>query len=339
MISVTLYSRKGCHLCELVEADLQSLYTQFPHLLEVIDIESDARLLELFDLEIPVVRIGPYLLKAPVSRLELEKALVAQSERERELEQASQPPAPAPRASLRTWTRADTFVSWFAKHYLAVFNFLVFIFVGLTFLAPGLKRVGADAPADLIYKAYGLMCHQLGYRSFFLFGEQPFYPRSQAGLEQYLTFSQATGLSEGSREDELAAARAYTGEMSPERKVGYKIALCQRDVSIYSAILLFGILFALSGRRFKPLPWFVWVLVGLIPIGLDGMSQIISQLPLGWFPYRESTPAIRVITGGLFGFTTAWFGYPVVEESMQETKQLMADKWERTHPAKPRDLS
>ena len=57
--------------------------------------------------------------------------------------------------------------------------------------------------------------------------------------------------------------------------------------------------------------------------------QLLSQPPLGLFPYRESTPFLRVLTGFLFGFSTAWFGYPLVEQTMAETRQIMADKWGR----------
>jgi uncharacterized membrane protein len=93
--------------------------------------------------------------------------------------------------------------------------------------------------------------------------------------------------------------------------VGYKVALCERDMAIYGAILLFGIIYALTGRRIKPLHWMLWLLLGLGPIGLDGFSQLFSQMEWAWLasilPYRESTPFLRVLTVGLFGLTTAWF--------------------------------
>jgi hypothetical protein len=56
---------------------------------------------------------------------------------------------------------------------------------------------------------------------------------------------------------------------------------------------------------------------------------MLSQPPLGFFPYRESTPTLRVITGFLFGFLTAWFGYPMVEDSMVDTRRFMTAKWDR----------
>jgi hypothetical protein len=39
------------------------------------------------------------------------------------------------------------------------------------------------------------------------------------------------------------------------------------------------------------------------------------------------------LTGALFGFTTAWFGYPLVEVTMAETRQIMANKLLRVRKA------
>jgi hypothetical protein len=46
-----------------------------------------------------------------------------------------------------------------------------------------------------------------------------------------------------------------------------------------------------------------------------------------YLPYRESTPFLRVLTGFLFGFGTAWFAFPNVEDSMRETRQLLTKKF------------
>jgi uncharacterized membrane protein len=192
-------------------------------------------------------------------------------------------------------------------------------------LAPVLMKAGMVAPARLIYRGYGLVCHQLSFRSFFVFGEQLVYPREAAHVHDLLTYSQATGLGEASTVTDLYQARDFVG--NPE--VGYKIALCQRDIAIYVGILLFGLVFALTGRRLPGLPWYLWVLLGMVPIGLDGLSQLLSQPPMDFLPYRESTPYLRSLTGFLFGFSTAWFGYPMVEETMSESRQMMARKLER----------
>jgi hypothetical protein len=43
-------------------------------------------------------------------------------------------------------------------------------------------------------------------------------------------------------------------------------------------------------------------------------------------PYYESTPFLRTLTGFLFGFTTAWFMFPLIEEAMAETRQSFAKR-------------
>jgi uncharacterized membrane protein len=165
-----------------------------------------------------------------------------------------------------------------------------------------------------------------------LFGEQAIYPREAAGMEGYQTFHEATGLDE----EGLLDARNFLGN----DYTGYKVALCQRDVAIYAALLLFGILFSLTRRKIKPLPFWAWIVVGMVPIAMDGVSQLISQMlgnpvfnflgPIsGWLSYRESTPFLRSLTGFLFGFTTGWFGYPLVEETMQDARRLLVTKFAR----------
>jgi len=138
------------------------------------------------------------------------------------------------------------------------------------------------------------------------------------------TFGEVTGIDESNRG--LLAARSFAGN----EQTGYKIALCQRDIAIYGAIILFGFIFAITGRRLPPLHWAAWLFIAIAPMGLDGFSQLFSQLGIPFIdqllPYRESTPTLRVITGFLFGFGTAWFGLPYVEESMRETRELIVKK-------------
>jgi uncharacterized membrane protein len=332
MIQVILFSRPGCHLCEQTLQDLTELKDRYPFRLEVLDIDSDSELKKRFDLEVPVVQIGPYLLKAPFTRQELEITLSAQADRDHHIQRIKNPPEDFQTPASKIWSRSDGFTYWIAKHYLAMFNLFVLIYVGLPFLAPVMMKSGAEAPARVIYKAYSAVCHQLAFRSFFLFGEQPVYPRAAAGVNELKSFAEATGMSEGNYDQDILAARFYVGEINHEHAIGYKVALCERDIAIYASILLFGLVYALTGRRLPPLPWYLWILFALAPIGLDGFSQILSQPPLNLLPYRESTPFLRVLTGALFGFGTAWFGYPLVEETMAETRQVMADKWERIHP-------
>ena len=321
MITVTLYSREQCHLCDVARSDLDALQADFPHQLNVVDIDTSPDLQKLYGEQIPVIEAGPYRLKAPFTRQELAVTLGAAIDRQRQLDNLDDPKRIASQPA-QPWTRSDSFSYWLSRHYLAVLNVFVIIYLGLPFLAPVLMKLGLTGPASLIYRGYGLVCHQLAFRSYFLFGEQAVYPREIVGLDGIKSFNEATGLSEGSSPERLQISRSYVGD----ENVGYKIALCQRDVAIYGSILLYGVLFAVLCRRLKPLPWYLWILIGIVPIALDGMSQLLSQPPLSLWTFRESTPFFRTLTGFLFGFMTAWFGYPMVEQTMSETRKMLAEK-------------
>lgn len=325
MITVTLYTRRDCHLCDETRDLLEQLRQEFPHQLLEIDIDRDPELTKTYGLSIPVVTTGPFRLNAPISAQELRITLAAAQDRERHIQMVEDSPRLRELREHGVWTRADAFSDWFSKHYMMVFNLVVALYLGLAFLAPVMMKAGLETPANVIYKGFSLVCHQLAFRSFFLFGEQIVYPRAEAHMSGLVTYAQATGFSEGSSAADLLQARAFVGNAV----TGYKIALCQRDVMIYFGILLFGLLFSLSRYRLPALPWYLWIVIGIMPIALDGFSQLLSQPPLSFWAYRESTPQLRALTGFLFGFATAWFGYPVVEESMRETRQIYAGRLAR----------
>jgi uncharacterized membrane protein len=329
MLNVTLYTRKNCTLCDEVKADLNDLQSQYPHRLVEVDIESEQVLMAKFSLEIPVVEVGPYSLKAPITRQKLQMTLGAASDRRNQLEQLGDPFYKMKLEKGKKVTKGDRISFWIAKRYLLILNLFMLIYVGLPFLAPTFMKLGMGLPARAIYRIYSPLCHQFGFRSFFLFGEQAFYPLAEARMQGVKTFEQATGIA--NLNDPYSATRFDARNYVGNDTVGYKVALCERDVAIYLAILLFGMVFGLSGRRVKSLHWALWLLIGIAPIGLDGFSQLFSQFNWQWLasvlPYRESTPYLRVITGGLFGLATAWFAYPNIEESMNETVQYYVKKF------------
>lgn len=322
MITVTLFTRKGCHLCEQAKADLDALQSVVPHRLVEIDIESDPVLHQKYLTEIPVIEVGPYRKAAPFTRQDLQVTLSAARDRQDSLERIG---AEDYRARVRRGQQVsgtDRFSFWLSHHYLLLLNLIVLLYGGIPFLAPVLMKAGLEAPARVIYAAYSPLCHQLGFRSMYLFGEQMVYPRALAGMDGLKTFGEATGLDEF----DLWAARRFVGN----EQVGYKVALCERDVAIYLSIVLFGLVYAATGRRLPKLHWMLWLFLGIGPIGLDGFSQLFSQALPGLesiLPMRESTLTLRLLTGSLFGFMTAWFGYPYIEESMRETREVLVKKF------------
>lgn len=317
MLTVTLYTRDGCKLCQKTEDDLKSLQEEYPHRLILIDIEKED--LTEFIEKIPVLEIGPYKIKAPFDKKSIKVTLGAAQDRLFQLEKANIESHRKKVERGKNISFGDRLFRWLSNRYMLVFNAFVFIYLGLAVLAPVLQSNGYTGPAKVVYVVYGRLCHQLAFRSWFIYGEQNAYPRDIANVDLPMTFEEATGI----HTDDIDAAHQFVGN----DKLGYKMALCQRDMAIYGAILAFGILFSISGKRIPGIPIWVWFILGIIPIGLDGVSQIISQLPWDIIPVRESTPLLRTITGGMFGFATAWFGYPIVEETMADTRKILTVKF------------
>jgi uncharacterized membrane protein len=331
MISVTLYSRDGCKLCEEAEADLKALQDVIPHRLTVIDIDSEQSFRDLYDLEIPVVEAGPFKLKAPFTRQELQMTLGAAADRRAQLEKINDKVFQLNTSGSQAVSSSDRFSYWISKHYLAIFNLFLVLYVGIPFLAPVFKKVGWNGPAEVVYKIYSPLCHQWAFRSFFLFGEQAYYPHAAAKVPGILTFEQVSGITDLNDPSRLGA-RAFQGDPT----LGYKVAFCERDVAIWGAMALFGLVFAVTRRRIPKIHWIVWILVGLVPIGLDGFSQLFSQIPSAFIqsflPYRESTPFLRTLTGFIFGFMTAWFMFPLIEETMVDTRRMLSKKFAMLKP-------
>lgn len=75
-LSVTLYSRPGCHLCDDLREDLSLLAAELDLRVDEVDISSDPQLLERFQHLIPVVDVaGGPLLMAPLTLVQLREAL------------------------------------------------------------------------------------------------------------------------------------------------------------------------------------------------------------------------------------------------------------------------
>ncbi|MBE3119412.1 MAG: DUF2085 domain-containing protein, partial [Candidatus Atribacteria bacterium] len=320
------YTRAGCELCKQAEEDLNALQEVIPHQLAILDIDSDPSLRDTFALEIPVVEAGPFRLKAPFTRQDLKMTLAAAADRRFQLENINDKTFQVNTSRTQTISKADKISYWISKHYLAIFNLFLILYIGIPFLAPIFKKAGWHTPAEVIYKIYRPLCHQWAFRSFFLFGEQAYYPHAAAKIPAVLTFEQVSGITDLTDPSRLQA-RLFEGNAL----LGYKVALCERDVAIWGAMALFGLVYALTGRKLPKLHWMIWVLVGLGPIGLDGFSQLFSQIPSTFIqsilPYRESTPLLRALTGFVFGLTTAWFMFPLIEESMADTRRLLAKKF------------
>jgi uncharacterized membrane protein len=266
---------------------------------------------------------------------------------------APQPPPSPKKQPVTGWQRSlvigfDRLFYWLSKHWLAVFNSLAAVYVGLPILAPALMASGYATAGRFIYTAYSPMCHQMASRSFFLFGEQPAYPRAIAGselrpIEAYMAeIPEFQNVSPDNWLTFTMAARNFVGN----ERMGYKMALCERDIAIYGFVFLGGLLYGLLRLRYRvrPLPFLAFIFIGMGPIGLDGFSQLFSYYfsPIdGWapagllanaaqlLPLRESTPFLRTLTGAWFGLTLVWLAYPQVDGGMSDTQRELEPKLRR----------
>ena len=80
-IEVTLYTRKGCHLCDEAKAQMAPLLREFSARLREVDIDADEKLRALYNFDVPVIFLGGR--KVAKHRLDL-------AQFRRQLERASQ---------------------------------------------------------------------------------------------------------------------------------------------------------------------------------------------------------------------------------------------------------
>ena len=80
MKKVTLYTRRACHLCEEAKREIHSARRQAAFDYEELDIDSDPRLLQLYNEEVPVIAIdGAKAFKYRLTAAELLRKLAARA--------------------------------------------------------------------------------------------------------------------------------------------------------------------------------------------------------------------------------------------------------------------
>jgi uncharacterized membrane protein len=227
----------------------------------------------------------------------------------------------------RATSRAQRVLLWFSRHWLAVFNVGWGIFVILPWLAPVLMRTGLRGPAQAIYLGYSFVCHQLPERSYFLFGSNVSYPlvdinRVWPGNDP-LTLRQFIG----------------------DAQFGYKVAWSDRMVSLYTGLWFGSLAWAFVRRRLKPISLLTYALL-VLPMAVDGTTHLVSDLwGIGrgfrdsnewlaaltnhalpaWFYAGDALGSfnswMRLITGLLFGLSTAALLLPYLEQSLAQVRE------------------
>jgi uncharacterized membrane protein len=175
------------------------------------------------------------------------------------------------------------------RHWLLALNVSVGAFVAGALAAPVFAAAGWQPAAEALYAAYHLACHQWAFRSFFLFGPQTVYSAQQ-----------------------LSALGVDPFGVTGAPGLGWKMAFCERDLAIYAALLVVGLLYA-RRRELQPLGFAAYAVL-ILPIAVDGFTQLF-----GW---RESTWELRVLTGLLFGAASGWLVLPRLEGSFSPRRRV-----------------
>ena len=97
--------------------------------------------------------------------------------------------------------------------------------------------------------------------------------------------------------------------------VGWKTALCQRNLAIYGSFFLYGLVFGLTRRRWSPLALWIGALL-CVPMATDGLTQVF-----GW---RESNWLWRTLSGSLFSLGVVWVLLPRVQAASREVLEQYA---------------
>lgn len=192
----------------------------------------------------------------------------------------------APTSSLAAGV--DRFIGWWLRHWLLFVGLALGIWTILPWLAPVLMRLGWYRPAGWIYFIYGLFCHQLVERSWFLFG-----PRFTPSLAEIQAASGASL--------DFFALRHFLGTPT----LGWKLAWSDRMVSFYGGWFLFALLYGLLRGRVRELRpigrglrWQAALLL-MLPMALDGGTHMISDLWGVTAGFRQSNAWLAALTGNL----------------------------------------
>jgi len=164
---VTLYTKKGCHLCEEAKELLLILQREYDLTIAEVDIESDKGLQKIYGSLIPVVALeGGRILHSKITESQLRQALGG-------------PASKAVPSGMTTRGRGrdlvlllNRLILGIANHWLLLLNSAVGLYVGLPILAPLLMARGQTGLSNAIYFAYQFVCHQMPSRSFFIAGHQ-----------------------------------------------------------------------------------------------------------------------------------------------------------------------
>ncbi len=99
-----------------------------------------------------------------------------------------------------------------------------------------------------------------------------------------------------------------------------KMPVCSRDIGLYAAMLIGGLMYPLARKLEDDVPPSIFLILALVPIGIDGGVQIVSEIGILPFLY-ESTNAVRLITGAVAGLAAAFYAIPILTSLVSKNKR------------------
>jgi uncharacterized membrane protein len=177
----------------------------------------------------------------------------------------------------------------------SVYMIFFMLLVGTIILVPLLSF---KEDMSTFYKLFAPTCHQKISRSLCVFSDGSGY-----------WLGDCTRQGEGYISD---AADREQVKVVYGSVTGYKMPVCARDVGIYGALLFGGLLYPLVRDIREKSVWpAIFLILSMVPIGLDGGIQLVSEL--GFLPFLyESTNAMRLATGAISGFAAAFYAIPIL---------------------------
>jgi uncharacterized membrane protein len=179
-----------------------------------------------------------------------------------------------------------------------IYGAYVLFFAVLTGLLIGVPLLSFGSDQTALYKAFAYTCHQKLSRSLCVFGDGMAYWLGDCTAQNGTLVNTVTD-----RTGTKVVADGITG---------YKMPACSRDFGIYGAMLLGALVYPLVRNIKDTRVWpAIWLIAALVPIGLDGGIQLLSETGILPFIY-ESGNAMRLFTGALAGVAASFYAIPLL---------------------------
>ncbi len=186
---------------------------------------------------------------------------------------------------------------------ISIYLLLTFSLLGLVLGPPIAAYYHQDGIAGVLYNTAKPFCHQWIYRSFCLFEVENgnmlidnCIPNDYENKEIYIKTKYTSASTKydgkfGYDREQLGRNRAEI--VYRDNMIGYKFGMCSRDTALYLGLLIAALGYPFYRKHFPEPPPLRYLISGIIPLGIDGMGQLIGL----W----ESTNTTRFITGIIAG--------------------------------------